>query len=183
MVYHALGISRGARRVVERDGIPLLLRTCPLGAGITLRDQFLVRDLTEALDRLQHIVFDEHDGGRRLGDLERRSRDLGETLIDEEEARFPMVEDKGNDLGVESGVDHVENCARHRHAERDLHRRRRVMAQDRDSVVLLHAPPPQCIRKSPAAHVRFSPSPLLLSVPDRAPLRVHGCRSLQKRQR
>ncbi|BAS82122.1 Os03g0130200, partial [Oryza sativa Japonica Group] len=134
-VHHALGRRRGARRVVERDGVPLVGEAGQLGGGVATGDQPLVLELAEA-DAGGHVNVvddgDERDVPPLVGDdLERVAGEAHVLVVDEEHLGLGVPQDARHRPRVEPRVDGVEHRPGHRHREVHLVHCRHVRRQNR----------------------------------------------------
>ena len=139
VVDDALRIAGGARRVVERDRLPLVGGWRPGGARIAAGEELLVLDVAQPLaagpERVGQIDHRDAAPERRQRLLDGR-RELG---VGEEHLRFRVLEDERDRRGVETVVERVEHRARHRHAEVRLVHRRSVGRHHRDRVAAADA--------------------------------------------
>jgi hypothetical protein len=69
VINDALGIAGGARGVIERDRLPLVLRPAPRELCIAFGQQLLVGRLAEALAAAELRVFDVDDRHSALHEL------------------------------------------------------------------------------------------------------------------
>ncbi len=113
----ALGIARGARGVVERDGLPLVGGKVPVEVGIALGEELLVGHLAEAVAGSRGGIVDIDDQrpalqpGQRLGDAGR------EFAVGDQDLAVGVLENEGDGVGVEADIEGVEHRARHGDAE------------------------------------------------------------------
>ena len=154
MIDHALGIARGAGRVVERDRVPFVVRHRPGEVRVAFAQQFLVFEAAEPLARAGEFGIVVVDDQRlHLGERQRLLDHLGEFAIGDQHLGLGMVEREGEDRGVEPGIEGIEDGAGHRHAVMGLEHRRRVGEHDRDGVAALDAAPRQ--RRGEPARARI----------------------------
>ena len=138
MVDDALGVAGGARRVVERNGVPFIGRSGALESLVALGDQRLVVEGAKPL--VGTVIFgivvidDERPG---LGELQRRGGRSGEFAVDDQRLGFAVVENEGERGGIETGVESIEDRAAHRHAVMAFQHRRRVGEHGGDRVAAL----------------------------------------------
>ncbi len=99
----AFGISRRARRVIERDRVPLVIGHFPGVAWITLRDEVLVFDCTEPLacTFVFRIVIVDHQR-LRFAEGERFLHHLRIFAVGDHDFRVGVIKREGNDRRVES---------------------------------------------------------------------------------
>ncbi len=121
VVDHALGPARGAGGVVDRDGFPFVLRPDPGRMGIARGQEILVEGVAPRGLVAGFVVRHLDDGG--AGAFGQRERGLGEGEergIDEDDLRARVAEDVAHRVGVEPGVDGVEDRPRGGDAEMRL---------------------------------------------------------------
>jgi hypothetical protein len=150
VIDHALGIAGGTRRIVECDGVPLVIRHLPSESWIVRGHERLVFDLADPLawpGVLQIVVIDHE--GLHFGERQRLLCHFGEFAIDDQHLGFAVVELERDDGGVEPRVHGVENRARHRHAVVALQHRWRVSEDRRHRIAALDATLRKC-RGEPA---------------------------------
>ena len=135
----ALRIARRAAGVVQRDGVPLVVRLPPLVGRITARDKVVVGRLAQQRAGAVILRIVDIDHSYRAADLLQRAfHDRGVFPVGDEDLRFAVVQDEGDCRGVQPGVQRVEYGAGQGNAEmafehlRDVrqHRRHRVALAD-----------------------------------------------------
>src|ERR1700733_6167606 len=101
MIDDAFGIPGGARGIIERNGVPLVVRQKPGEIGVALAQKILVFEIAEPLARageFRIVVVDDKRavfaGGERAFD------GLGVFAVGDQNLGFAMVEDKGDDGGI-----------------------------------------------------------------------------------
>ena len=94
-----------------------------------------------------------------------------------------MLQDIGDRIGIETGVDGVDHGAGHRHAEQGLEQFRCVGGDDGDGIALADAPFIECARQFYAALVCFGPCRMTIAVDQRRMIGEHIGRTADKRQR
>ena len=137
---HALGSSRGARGVIQRDGLGLVVGQCPLEDRIAARDERFVFDLAQALtgSGVERIVnVDDEDLLFQF--RERRADDTGIHAIGDENLGAAMLEDVGDRLGVQARVDRIQHRTEHWHTKMCVEHRRHVRQHHRHHIALAHA--------------------------------------------
>ena len=179
----ALRIARRARRVVQRDRVPLVCRRLPGVVRIAFGQKRLVVDLAQRLAALIARVVDV-DHQRPLVQQRQRLLDRrGELAVGDQRAGAAMAQHEGDRLGVEPRVQRVQHRAAHRHAEMRLVHRRDVRRHHRDRVVLADAAPRQRRCQTAAARVGLAPGEALRAMHDRGCVRIDVGRALQEGQR
>ena len=145
MIDDALRVAGGARRVIERDRIPLVVRHRPLEGGIAAGQEFLVVDGADALAlRIGRVggifgIVEVNDQRRDLGQRQRVLHDAGKFAVDDQHLCLGMVELEGDDGGIEPGVEGMQHRLDHRHAEMRFQHGRRVGQHHRHRVALADA--------------------------------------------
>ena len=140
VIDHALRIAGGARGVVQRDGVPFVVRHRPGKIRIAVLDEILVFDCAEPLARagkFRIVVVD--DQRLHLAQRQRLLHHLGEFAVGDQHLGVAVVELERDDGGVEPRVDGVEHRARHRHAVVAFEHRRRVGEHRRHRVAAADA--------------------------------------------
>ena len=142
VVHHALGVTRGARGVVQGDGIPLIGRQAPGKCRVARRHECLVIGAAQAVHcgTIQGVLHLDHLQRRaRSAQGQRLGHGAGELGIDDDGFGLAVIEHEGNGLGIQTRIERVEHCTRHGHAKVGLHHRRRVGQHDGHCVVLANA--------------------------------------------
>ena len=111
VVDDAFRVACRARRVVERDRVPFVVRHRPFEVGIARRDEILIVDRADPLafrvgrilGVVQVVIVD--DQRLHLCQRERLLGDARELAVDDQHFRFGMVELKGDDRSVEPRVE------------------------------------------------------------------------------
>ncbi|GAB2228816.1 hypothetical protein Droror1_Dr00022947 [Drosera rotundifolia] len=133
---HPLGGGGRAGGVVEDNGFPIALRSDPDKIRIALRPQQILVLVDESIiiisssiissgdggGVIMRVVHEDEDGfgGRGREEGEGAEEEGGELAIDEDEAGVGVAEDDGDGVGVEAGVDGVEDGAGHGDGELEL---------------------------------------------------------------
>ena len=154
----ALGPARRARRVVERERVPLVLGWRPRRRRVAALYQRLVAAGAAADD----------DQGRRV--LERRERLAARrlvALVGDEEPRVAVLEDVRDRRGVEARVHAAERRARHRDALLGLDHLGRVVEHALHDVAAAAALLAEGVAEPRAAVVELRPRPRAVAVDDR----------------
>ena len=180
----ALRIAGGARGVVERDRVPLVVRHFPGEVRIARGDELLVFECAEPLTGAGEfgiVVIDEQWLG--LGACERVAREPAELAVSDQHLRLGMVELERDGCGIEPRVDGVEHRARHRHAVVAFQHRRRVGEHDRDGVTALDAALRQGRSEAARAGVKLAIAAPQRPVNDRGVIGKYRRRPFQERER
>ena len=156
VIDHALGIAGGARGVIERDGVPFVLRHQPVEIGIAFAQKILVFEFAEPLAGAGEfgIVVVDHQR-LRLAARQRVLHHLGEFAVGDQHLGFAVVEREGDDGGVEPRVDGIEHRAGHGDAVVGFQHRRRVGQHHGDGVAALDAAPGERRGELPRAGVKL----------------------------
>ena len=184
VIDHALRIAGRARRVVERDRVPFVVRHVPRVVRIALRDEILVFDAAEPLAGagILRIVIVDHQR-LYLGERERLLHGLRELAIGDEHLGLGVIERERDDRGIEPRIERVEHALRHRHAVMRLEHRRRVREHHRDGVAALDAALGQRRGKAARARVKLGIIAPQRPVDHRRLRRIDRGRALQEGQR
>ena len=157
MVDDALGLARGARRVVQCKRLPLVLGHLPVMFRIALGQQRLVVDLPETLTG-RGLIVDDVDHGEIAPEFgERAPDDRCELCVGEQEPRVRVIEDVGNGRRVQAHVDRVEHGPGHGYAEMCLEQLGGVRRNDRNRIAVTDAAGGQRRRQPPRPCVGFAP--------------------------
>ncbi len=165
VVDHALGVTGGARRVVEGDRIPLVGRVLPCEVRIAAGNEAFVIGRSQTLPAGPQRVDDvDH---LRLGRQQRKrpTHGRGELGVGDEHLGLAMVQHERNRLCIESRVERVEHPARHRDAEMRFEHLRRIGGHHRHRIADADADMGESGCEPPASDVGFRPCV--------APLAVH----------
>ena len=180
----ALGIAGGARGVVERDRVPLVVRHLPGELGVARAEQRFVFQAAQALAgaaEFRVVVID--DERLHFGARQRLLDDLGKLAVGDQHLGIGVIEDEGDEGGVEPGVQRVEHGAGHRHAVMRFDQRRRVGEHHRDGVAALDAAARQRRRQLPSARIELPIIPGARAVNDRGGVGINFGGALQEGQR
>ena len=124
VVDDAFRIAGRARGVVERDRLPLIVRSAPGEIRIAGFEEGFVLELAETLAALVLDVLDVYDRNLPLQQPQGAGSSAGEFLVRDEQLRFAVLQHESDGFSVEPDVDGVQDRAAHRHAEvRFVHRR------------------------------------------------------------
>ena len=139
MIDHALGISRRARGIVQRNRLPFIGRPKPFKFRVAAGNELLVFDRAQplALHRKFRIDIVNDDGFVALHQLNRILRKSGELLVNNQQFRFRMVQGKADGCRIKARVQGVENRPHHRHAVMAFQHRRRIGENCRNRIALL----------------------------------------------
>ncbi|MCY1506165.1 hypothetical protein D9M68_404040 [compost metagenome] len=157
VVDHALGIAGGAGGVVQRDGVPLVLRPLPGELGIALGEQRLV---VQAADQLALAVFRivHVDHQRRMVEhADGGADDVVELAVGDQHLGLAVLQHEGDGLRVQAHVEGVEHRADHRHAEVRLDHLGNVRQHHRHRVATADAASGQRGSQAAAALVGLAP--------------------------
>ena len=114
MVDHALGIAGCARCVVERDGVPLVVRHAPIEIGIAAADEGFIVDGAQffaGLGEFQVVVVD--DERAHFGELQGGLDGGREFAVGNEDFGLGVIKLEGDDCGVKACIDRVDDGAGH----------------------------------------------------------------------
>ena len=133
----ALGIARRARRVVERDRLPLVGRHPPPEVRIAFGEKRLVVGRAQEVAILGIFeIVDVDDVGLHLGERERRPNGRCELAIGNQDLGLAVVQHEGDDWGIEPRVDRMQYGAGHGDPVMRLQHRRGVRQHHRDRVAV-----------------------------------------------
>ncbi|KAF1854083.1 hypothetical protein Lal_00005300 [Lupinus albus] len=179
----ALRVAGGAGGVVQRDGLPFVGRQGPGVLGTDIADEGLVIAVADQLAAAVGRIVDVHHRNRCVEQGQRLLRHAGELAVDDQDLRLAMLQDEGDGLGIQAGVDGVQHGAGQRHAEMGLEQFRRVGGQHGDGVAGADAQIGQ--RRGQTAHADegLGPGPAHRAVDDGQPVGPHRGGALQEGQR
>ncbi len=148
----ALGIAGRAGGVAEADGGPIRRPAARREGGIARGDEGLVVHLAQPPSRRPPPRGSSISiTTMASADLpQRRLDDIGIFAVGDQDLRLAMLEAEGDAGGIEPGIEGVEHCADHGHAEMGLQHGRHIGRHDGDRVALPDAPAAQS-RGQPAA--------------------------------
>ena len=183
MINDPLGIARGSRSVVERDGVPFIPGHQPgeLRRG-TRQETLVIAPAQKIAAPSPFRVIDIDDDQRRTIKRDRLSRGLREFAVGDQNLRLAMAQDKGDRLGIEARIDRVEDAACERHTEMSLKEFRRVGGKNRNRIARGDTRPAQRGRKPTAARIGFRPSAPNSAMDDRGPIGPDAGRTFEKGQ-
>jgi hypothetical protein len=139
-VDHALGTAGGARRVVDRNRLPLVVDRPVESAGLRLIEQHaVVHGAGNHACRRFFGVDDRDDGPHRRERPEQGRDEVRERRVDHEDDGLGVVADVADLLGGQPGIDGDEHRARQRHREVRDHHLGHVGQQARHAVARGHA--------------------------------------------
>ena len=128
--------ARRARRVVERDRLPLVIGPEPVEIRCASGKQRLVALVAEAppLPVVLRQIVDRHHERAAVELRQRLLHDARERGVGDQHTGAGVVQHPGDRSGVEAKIEGIEHGARHRHAEMGLQHGRYVRRHDRDRV-------------------------------------------------
>ena len=184
VIDHALRIAGGARRIVQRDRVPFVVRHLPDEIRIAAGEEILILDRAQsfALAAVLGIVIIDHQR-LHLGEPQRLLHHLGELAVDDQHLGLSMIELESDHRGVEPRIDGVEHRAAHRHAVMAFEHGGRIGEHRRDGVAARHAALVQGRRQPACPRVEVAVAPPQRAVHDRGTVGEDRGRALQKRQR
>ena len=119
VIHHALGVAGGARRVVQRDGVPFVGGRLPVVGGRRGgQEGLVVRGAGQRGGRAFQVVDGDDRQMRKLG-----AGPLGQVGVfgvDDERAGFSVAQHEQYAGCVQAGIERVEHGTQHRHAENAL---------------------------------------------------------------
>ncbi len=140
MIDHAFGVAGCARRIIERDRIPFVLRHQPGEIRIALAQKILVFERADALAGagiFRIVVVDDQRLCRAA--RQRVFRHFGEFTVGDQDLGFAVIEREADDGGIEPGIDRIEHGPGHRDTVMRLQHRRDVGQHHRDGVAAFDA--------------------------------------------
>ena len=186
VVDHALRLAGGAGGVVERDGVPFVVRHAARRSRVARRQHRLVVLPAHGIGvrRLAGFRVGDLDHQRlRLALRQRQAEQGDEFAVDQDRLRLAMVEDIGDGRGIEPGVQRVQHGAGHRHAVMAFQHLRRVRQQRRHRVAAADAVRRQRRGEPHAAVAQRAVGPAQRAVDDRDMVREDRRRTFQEQQR
>ena len=133
----ALGVARGARGIVEGDGVPFVAGHDPGEVRVSPSHQLLIFDGAQTLAGafvFGVVVVD--DEGLRFGQRQSLFHHAGKFPVGDQHLGLRMVEGEGDDRRVEARVQRVQHRPRHGHAKVAFQHGRGIGEHDRHRVVL-----------------------------------------------
>ena len=180
----ALRVARGARGVVQGDGLPLVGRLVPVVPGVRGGEQGLVLLVADRLARAGVLgVVDVHHCRRPVQCSHGPGREAAEGAVDEQDLRLAVFEDERDSGGVEAGVERHEDGPGHRDPEVGLDHLGGVRQQDRHGVAPSDAPRAERGRQPTAPVTGRAPAVPTRPVHDREVLGIHVCAPVKEHQR
>ena len=174
VVDHALGVAGGAGGVVERNGLPLVIRPFPGKFRVAFGEQgFIVQRADRTAFAVLRVIHIHHQGRvleQRQGGLDHRM----ELAVGNQHLGFTMLQHEGDGLGVQAHVQGVEHGAGHGHTEVRFEHRRGVGQHHRHRVATPYATACKGAGQAPAALVGFLPVAADGTVDHRRVVAVHG---------
>ena len=127
MVNHPLGPPRGARGIVERKALPFILGHDPFEIRIARGQKILIAHMIAVRMHARLVIGNlDHTRRRAIHDLDGPRQHRQELRIAQHHTRLPVIEDIGDRIGLQPGVDRVENSTTGGHAEMRLAMRRQI---------------------------------------------------------
>jgi len=180
MIDDPLWPAGGARGVVQRQRLPFIGRHLPVEIRVAGGKKTLIILIGKRRQIAHRRVADVNhtDTGPHLGRkrVQRRPHRRGKGGIGDQHPAIAMFEDIGDGLGFNTGVDRIQNTARHRHTGMRLEHLRRVCRDHRYRVAKPIAR--LCERRCKAAHagIAFSPTVAALAIDNGGTVRKQiGC--------
>ena len=180
----ALGIACRARRIVERQRLPLVVRHAPAEPGVPRGEERLVVGIGQGLGGLRKLLVVIVDDERPdLGHGQRMAHRRRELAVADHRLGVGVVELEGDRRGVEPGVERMQDGAGHGHAVVGLDHRRGVGEHDGDGVAGPDGAAGQCRGEPPRAVVELGIGEPQPSVDHRRMSREHRRGPVEKAQR
>ena len=184
MIDDAFGVARGAGRIVQRNGVPFVVRHQPGEVGVALAQKILVFEIAEPFagtGEFRIVIVDHQRLG--LAGRERVFDHLGKFAVGDQHLGLAVVERERDDGGVEPGVDRVEHGAGHGHAVVRFQHRRHIGQHHRHRIAALDAALDERRGKFFRAREKLAIGPGALAVDDRGLVRIDRGGARQERQR
>ena len=184
MIDHALGIAGGARRIVERDGVPLVGGHLPGKFRIAAFEKFLVVDLAQPLPALRkfRVVIVDHQ--RLFLQQRQRGCDGGRKFaVGDQHLGVAMLQHEGNGRSVQPCVQRIQHRPQHRHAIMGFQHGRGVGQHHRHRVALFDALFGQRRGQAAAAGIEIGIPDALLAMDDGGAVREGAGGAFQEGQR
>ena len=184
MVQNAFRHSARARCVVQRDGVPLVLRLRRRNLLGAEAEQFVIGHFakTLALAGLQDCaVIDDVDHVDAFSYGKRRFEGRRELGIGDQELAPAVTEDVCDRRRIEADIDGVQDRACHRHAEMRFEQLRRVGGEHRYGVALIDAEVTERICQPAGPIVDIAPRVPTVPIYDGGMRREHAAGPAKKR--
>ena len=175
VVDHALRIARGARRVVERYGIPFVGRQQRFVFRVSLEKERLIGHVAEARVVVRVGVVDGDDVNRLAVSGERLPDRVRELPVRDQHPGSGVAQHERDRCGIQAEVEGIEHGPGHGHAEMGFQDGRPVLCHDRDALAGFDPVAAKRARQAPASFVH--------SGVGYAPVAVDPCRSRRMRDR
>ncbi len=176
-------VAGGARGVVERDRVPLVLGGDLGEIGVTLGEEGFVIERAKALPARTLRVGDVDDQRLLVEEGERAADRRREFGVGDQHHGFAVAEDEGDRLGIEADVERVQHRAGHRDAEMRLEGLGHVGRHQRHRVAAPDTARRQRRGEAAAAFEALPPGMAALAMDDRGVLGVDRRRAQQKPDR
>ena len=173
MIDDALGVACGARRVVERDRVPFVVRLQPGEFRIAFAQKIFVFDGAEPFAGafvFRIVVID--DQRLRLAERQRIFHHVGELTIDDQHLRLAVIENERDDGGVEPCIDGVEHGSGHCDAVVRVQHCRRIGEHRRHGIAAPDAAPGERRAQFFGARKKFAVGPGPPAMNDRHLFRI-----------
>ena len=139
-VHHTLRLPSGTRSVVEGDRIPFIVRETVIKLGISLGQQRVIGQRTNALPTRPFGVLNIDNQQVSSRSLHCLFCQLGVLGVDQQHLGFPVIKDVAQRLGVQSHIIGIEYRPQHGNGQRALQCLRYIGRDQRDGVALAHPP-------------------------------------------
>ncbi|MNG90191.1 hypothetical protein D3C79_490790 [compost metagenome] len=183
VVDHAFGVASGARGVVERDRLPLVVWPFPGELRVTFGEEcFVVQVADRAAFAVFRIVNVDHQ--RRMFKQRQGALDHGmELAVGDQYLGFAVLQHERNGFGVQAHVEGVEHGAGHRHTEVCFEHGRDVWQHDRHRVATADSAPGQGAGQAAATLVGLAPVTADGAMDHRRVVAVDGSGAFDEAQR
>ncbi len=183
VIDHALGVAGSAGGVVERNGLPLVIRPVPGKRRVALGKQGFIVQRADCSALTVFRVIHIHHQWRVLEQGQGGCDDRVEFAVGDQHLGLAMLQHEGNGLGVQAHIQGIEYGTGHRHAEMRFEHGRDIRQHDRYRVATANAAADQGAGQASAALVGFLPVTADGTVNDRGVVAVHGGGALDETQR
>ena len=129
-----LGISCGARSIIQTDGVPFIFRHDPFKIRSSFFQKVFIVEVSEPFSPVSFRIVDVDHQQILSGNRQCFPDDRGKLGVGEEDLGFAMLQDVTDGRTVQPDIEGVEHRAGHRHSKMGLEHLRGVRRHHRNGI-------------------------------------------------
>ena len=169
-----LGISCGARSIIQTDGVPFIFRHDPFKIRSSFFQKVFIVEASEPFSPVSFRIVDVDHQQILSGNRQCFPDDRGKLGVGEEDLGFAMLQDVTDGRSVQPDIEGVQHRAGHRHSKMGLEHLRGVRRHHRNGISPADPPAVQCRSQTQAALPKIPVSDALASMDDCCFVRINS---------